>query len=122
MFADPYETIISAGGHILFARARGAIVGTCALVRQGDAFELCKMAVDERARGRGIGEQLLVHAIDWARRRRAERIELVTNRRLTPAIALYSKHGFMVTGCGAHPKYARCDLSMALALLGAPGL
>jgi N-acetylglutamate synthase-like GNAT family acetyltransferase len=52
----PEELIIQDGGAILFASLNGKIVGTVALKKEGeDIYELCKMAVDENARGKRIG-------------------------------------------------------------------
>ena len=55
--------------------------------------------VVEGHRGRGVGEALMRHAIDWAKREKGvEKIHLAvfsTNRR---AMGLYSKMGFKVEG------------------------
>ncbi len=41
------ERIIEDGGVILFAKINQTIVGTCALLKQDDGWELSKMAVTE---------------------------------------------------------------------------
>lgn len=52
----PDEKILKPGGHIYMARHNGEIVGTCALIKiNKNTYELAKMAVAKRARGKGIG-------------------------------------------------------------------
>jgi len=49
------------GGHILMARYNREIVGTCALIKtDDDTYELAKMAVTERARGKTLVGCLLL--------------------------------------------------------------
>ncbi len=110
------EMILDDGGAILFARVDGDIVGTCALQKQDGKWELTKMAVTEAHQGRQIGKKLMLAAIERARAMGIDQLYLVTNSSLTPAVNLYRKTGFRVTHCGAHPKYARGDLTMELDL------
>jgi ribosomal protein S18 acetylase RimI-like enzyme len=110
------ERILEDGGAIIFAKIGDEVVGTCALLKQGDGFELAKMAVTEKWRGRHIGKKLLVAALDRARELGARTVFLLTNSSLVPAVSLYRSVGFRVTHCGPHPKYARSDLAMELEL------
>jgi DNA-binding MarR family transcriptional regulator/GNAT superfamily N-acetyltransferase len=113
------QQIIDAGGVILFARVDGRIVGTVALWPQADgAWELTKMAVTEGYQGRQIGRVLMDAVVGRARERGIERLFLVTNSKLTPAVSLYRKSGFRVTHSGPHAKYERGDLVMELDLDG----
>jgi GNAT superfamily N-acetyltransferase len=121
VLGNPEQEILSPGGEILFALLDGEVVGTVALKVEGggvdeDAFELTKMAVDERWQGRGYGQRLLETALDVARARGRQRVVLYTQTVLKPAIALYYKNGFRdVAGCLA--KYARCDVKMTKVLV-----
>lgn len=110
------EGILKDGGAVLFARFDDQIVGTCALQKQGDEWELTKMAVTETLRGRKIGKTLALAAIERARTLGAKALFLVTNSSLTPAVTLYRTLGFRVTHCGQHPKYERGDLTMEMDL------
>lgn len=103
-YADPAAKVITRGGEIFLAfvddaaaaptDGRGA-VGTCAAVPHGDGtIELAKLAVTERAKGRGIGRALCVRVIAFARDRGAGRVWLLTNASLTPALTLYESLGF----------------------------
>lgn len=113
----PRETIIDPGGDILFVRAQElGIVGTCALRHSGNgAYELTKMGVLARARGRKAGEFLLHAAIGRARTIGARKLYLLTNSRCEAAIHLYEKAGFqhdagVMADHGA--RYQRADVAM----------
>jgi N-acetylglutamate synthase-like GNAT family acetyltransferase len=115
----PRESIVDRGGIIRFVAAAGlGIVGTCALIRIAPGvFELTKMGVLERARGRKAGEFLLAHVVAAARAMALDRVYLLTNHRCAAAIHLYEKAGFVhdatvMADFGA--RYARCDVAMSL--------
>lgn len=118
VLSNPERVILEPGGFIFFARLGEEIVGTCALHKQGDRFELIKMAVTERFRGRQAGKKLMLHAMSVAQAEGASGLFLVTNSSLTAAISLYRKVGFRVAQAGPHPKYERGDLTMELDLAG----
>lgn len=119
------EGILADGGAILMAETNAAstagtpeILGTCALIAEPDeSFELAKMAVSEAARGRGIGRMLCEAAIAEARRRGALRVELLSSRRLLPALSLYRSLGF-VEAPMPETEYTRADIRMVLELRG----
>jgi len=55
MLDDPEGYILAPDGHIFMASHGGAIVGTCALIKEHEGvYELAKMAVSPRAQGLGI--------------------------------------------------------------------
>ena len=117
---DPDAHILAHGGHIFMAEAEGSrgreVLGTCALLLEPDGrYELAKMAVDESARGRGMGRALAEAAIAAARARGAPRIELLSNTALAPAIALYRALGFVEVPISA-TEYARANIKMILEL------
>jgi ribosomal protein S18 acetylase RimI-like enzyme len=114
---DPDGYIIAHGGEILVAeRADGEVVGVCALLRNGDgSFELAKMAVDPAARGQHLGRALGDAAIARARELGASSVELLSNTKLTPAIALYRALGFVEAPMSAS-EYERANIRMVLDL------
>lgn len=120
VFRDPVGKILSPGGAVFFLLEAGDAVGTCALMPEEapGVYQLTKMAVTARARGRGFGDQLLAHAIAWARQRGASSVVLLTNTSLEAAGALYRKHGFRNVPFTAPPGYARTNARMELALGG----
>jgi N-acetylglutamate synthase-like GNAT family acetyltransferase len=83
---DPHGTILNHGGEILFVLENGEPVGTCAMIPHGErCYELAKMAVAPKVRGRGYGDILMKAAIDWARENGAQKIMLLSNTILEPA-------------------------------------
>lgn len=114
---NPEEVILRPGGEIFFILENDEVVGTCAMVPHGDkGFELAKMAVSPKKRGRGYGDVLMQTAIDWAKDKRLDKILLLSNTVLNPAITLYKKHGFETIHLGDHPDYKRCNIEMVLKL------
>ncbi|MDR6461291.1 GNAT superfamily N-acetyltransferase [Chryseobacterium vietnamense] len=112
----PEEEILNKEGHIVFALLDGEAVGTCALVKTEDhplTFELSKMAVSPKAQGKKLGYLLGKTLVEKARELNAEKVFLVTNSILIPAIKLYEKLGFIHTPVG-HAEYDRADVRMEL--------
>jgi DNA-binding MarR family transcriptional regulator len=117
ILTKPRETILDPGGFILFVEsAELGVVGTCALMKIEDGvFELTKMGVLERARGRKAGELMLQTALTRANTMNIDTLYLLTNAKCVPAIKLYEKLGFrhdaeILTKYGA--EYARCNVAM----------
>ena len=116
MLDDPQGYILNPGGHIFMASHDGDLVGTCALINEhGGVYELAKMAVSPRAQGLGIGWALGTAVLDKARELGANRVELLSNSRLTPALRLYEKLGFRHVPVPP-TLYQRTDVKMVLDL------
>jgi DNA-binding MarR family transcriptional regulator/GNAT superfamily N-acetyltransferase len=112
----PEEYILNKGGHILFALYREEPIGTCALINLGDgSFELAKMAVSPKVKGKGIGFLLGKAAIEKAKQAGAGRLYLESNTLLKPAINLYHKLGFKKI-TGPPSPYERSNIQMELNL------
>lgn len=96
VFKDPEKYILKKGGDIYMAILDGKAVGTAALYPEGDGvYELCKMGVDPRYRGHGIGRKLVEAGIERARAKGAHTLTLLTNSyKLAPAVRLYKDMGF----------------------------
>lgn len=60
--------------------------------------ELVSMYVRPRARGRGVGEALVVAVIAWAEARNATSVHLWVTETNTAASALYERCGFILSG------------------------
>lgn len=85
------------------AEAEGRIVGGLNLkggTRAGNRHcAVLGISVGKGWRGRGVGSQLMAHAIQWARQGGVlQRIELFVFVENEPAIHLYEKFGFMIEG------------------------
>lgn len=117
LLRDPNGRILRRGGAVLFARLRGEIVGTVALIPYAEGtLELAKMAVTAPARGRGIGRALAVAALARAARMGAARVILHTSPELRAAGALYRSLGFRRDRSkrwGPIP-YRRCTIRMSM--------
>ncbi|MCH8811560.1 MAG: GNAT family N-acetyltransferase [Gemmatimonadetes bacterium] len=115
---NPRGKILEPGGAILMALDEGEAVGTVALISMGSgSYELAKMAVEERVRGRGIGWRLGRALLDRAREIGATRVYLESNTILEPAINLYRKLGFRSIK-GSVSCYDRCNIQMEVWLAG----
>jgi len=109
---NPDTYIISTGGDIIFALYNNEVVGTCALIKTGDAeYELAKMAVSPTMQGKKIGKKIGEAVIERAKALGAKRIWLESNRILEPAINLYKRLGFVEIPVSYTP-YARADIKM----------
>jgi putative acetyltransferase len=117
VFDDPEGEIVGPGGQVFFLLDEGGVRGTCAVIRRdGETFELAKMAVDPAVRGRGYGDRLMEAAIAFAREAGARRLMLLSNTRLAPALTLYRKHGFRDVPLDPANGYTRADIQLELAL------
>lgn len=112
VLADPEEYIVNKGGYIFFAQYGEEIVGTFALLKQEDGvYELGKMAVSEQYQGKSIGNKLLQHCLEEAKRLGASKVVLFSNTMLGPAIHLYKKYGFREVPLG-DSEYKRSNIKM----------
>lgn len=110
--SNPQEEIIDKGGLIFYARYNDEIVGTVSLLKFDDfTFELSKMAVSDRAQGLGIGNKLLSHCMTIAKENNIHKLFLYSNRKLLPAIHLYTKFGFIEVPV-EEGIYERADIKM----------
>jgi ribosomal protein S18 acetylase RimI-like enzyme len=87
------------GGDMLVAIAGGGLVGFGALApEEGGRAELCKLHVDSKWQGQGIGRLLATGLISHACKAGFSAIELHVTATQTAAIALYRHLGFRETG------------------------
>jgi ribosomal protein S18 acetylase RimI-like enzyme len=108
-FAQVWGRILSGAAVVSVAEVDGKIVGICAIHRTGDHVEDrhvggLGVAIHPEHRGRGLGEQLLQHALEKCRGR-FEIVQLSVISVNHAAIRLYKKLGF--EGCGTLPRAFR---------------
>jgi len=115
-YADPAARVIARGGEILLALDGSdddRVIGTCAAVPRADgAVELAKLAVTERARGRGIGRALAERVLAWAASREAPMVYLYSSSLLRPAVRLYESLGFVHAPMPAAAPHEDADVYM----------
>ena len=116
VLTKPKEYIIDLGGFIFFAKYKHQIVGTVALIKQKEGFELSKMAVVSEFRGLKIGQQLMNHCIGFAKDKNWAELMLYSHTKLIPAINLYKKNGFVEVKLEKESHYERSDIKMVLKL------
>lgn len=118
VLANRPEKIIEDGGFILAIIENNQVIGVCALFKESEKiYQLARMAVRDGFLGKGYGQALMKAALEQLENIQAERVYLLSNTRLVPAINLYKKFGFQTTKLGQHPIYARADIIMEKVLV-----
>jgi len=112
--ANPESEILDKGGRIFFAKYGDQIVGTASLLKEHDSYELAKRDVKETFKGHGIGNLLMKHCIEEAQKLGSEKVILLSNRSLIPAIGMYKKFGFTEVTVDENTPYERCNIKMEL--------
>lgn len=116
---NPEKSILRKGGYIFMVHLGRDAVGCAALIpMENNVYELSKMAISPRLRGRGIGRKLLEHVIAQARVIGAKSLFLGSSTKLSNAVHLYEAVGF----CHVSPEkippmpYTRADVFMEMQL------
>ena len=95
---NPEKEVLEPGGEIFIAMdlQTHQMVGTCVLLPTSTegVFELAKFCVHQSQRGKGIGRHLIEIAIDFASKRKFQKIVLSSNAQLKAALHLYESFGF----------------------------
>jgi GNAT superfamily N-acetyltransferase/DNA-binding transcriptional ArsR family regulator len=114
----PEDYFLREGGFIFFAEMDGKAIGTIAM-RYIDSkhYEICKMAVDQRYQGLGVGRKLIHKCIQRARVNGAEHLSLYTNDSLKAAMVIYERFGFRsIPFDQSRQAFSRVNTRMALTL------
>lgn len=113
---NPQTMVIDKGGVIYLAKATDEIVGTAALIYEGNGvYELAKMSVTENWQGKGISKLLLEMCLKKAKELKAKKIELFSNHQLKNALKLYEKYSFVYIDLKDSP-FETADIKMELIL------
>ncbi len=111
--SDPQGEILNKGGHIWYLLVKEEVAGTVSLLKINDEeYELAKMAITEKYKGKGFGKILMEHCIAESVKLNAKRLILYSNRKLEPAICLYRKYGFTEIAPDHSIHYVRSDIKM----------
>src|ERR1700722_3344742 len=90
-------------GRIFVLRQNGVILGminllfTISTAEGGFVILLEDVIVQREQRGRGIGDQLLKHAIEYAKEKNFLRITLLTDRLNDDSQRFFTRHGFFAS-------------------------
>ncbi|MBL5766702.1 GNAT family N-acetyltransferase [Heyndrickxia sporothermodurans] len=102
LLADPSKKLVEEylkRGQCFIAEQSGKMVGEYVLLpTRPETVELVNIAVDEAQQGKGIGKQLVFHAIQQAKTQGFKTIEVGTGNSSISQIALYQKCGFHMIG------------------------
>lgn len=101
LVADPSKKAIKKyldAGEIFLAFMNAELIGVSVITMTDDVAELKNVAIQEKHRGKGFGRQLILHAIDYAKYKKAHRIEVGTGNSSHLQLALYQKCGFKIAG------------------------
>jgi len=89
----------ASGDHFWVAEVEGQIKGMVGIQRRNEKeAELRRMSVDRDARRQGIGWALLETTESFCREQGYQQIRLTTVTLLQPAIAMYTRFGYQLTG------------------------
>lgn len=94
------EAIVNSDATLLFiAEENNEILGTLTLVftkiPTGDKIWIEDVVVDNSARGKGVGEQLMAFSIDYVKNQNIKTINLTSSPDRVAANTLYQKLGFV---------------------------
>ncbi|WP_454862177.1 GNAT family N-acetyltransferase [Peribacillus frigoritolerans] len=102
LLADPSRKLVEeylGSGTCFVAMGDNRMIGVCVLLQKDpELIEIMNIAVDEQYHGRGIGRQLIEHAIGHAREQGYKMIKIGTGNSGIGQLALYQKCGFRITG------------------------
>ena len=89
------EEELERGAMIYFAVEDGIALATCmAKPMDGRSWEICKLGSNKNKPHRGCGSAVFGAAVQWAIDHGAERLFIISNSKLKPAIHIYEKYGF----------------------------
>jgi ribosomal protein S18 acetylase RimI-like enzyme len=102
LLADPSQELVEEyvkRGQCFIAEDEGQVVGVYVLLpTRPRTVELVNIAVAKEQQGKGIGKQLVNHAIQIAKSQGYKTIEIGTGNSSIGQLALYQKCGFRITG------------------------
>lgn len=83
------------GAMIFFAVENDVALATCmAMPMEGTTWEICKLGSNKNIPHKGAGSAVFEKAMEWAFNHGAERLFILSNSKLKPALHIYEKYGF----------------------------
>lgn len=99
------------GSMIFFAIENNNVLATCMVIPFGDnVWEICKLAANEQYQGHGAGSAVFKACMDYAIEQGAQKLTLISNHILKPALHIYEKFGFQRVPVDRADEYVRCDV------------
>lgn len=86
---------IASGGMIFFAVENDIALAACMTVpMEGSTWEICKLGSNKNFPHKGAGSAVFEAAMKWALDHGADRLFILSNSSLKPALHIYRKYGF----------------------------
>lgn len=83
------------GAMIFFAVENDIALATCMVIpTEGTTWEICKLGSNKNVPHKGAGSAVFEASMKWALEHGAERLFILTNSKLKPALHIYEKYGF----------------------------
>nr|WP_299384164.1 GNAT family N-acetyltransferase [Allomuricauda sp.] len=93
---NPVDRYIKDGGMAFYANMNEQCVGVVAVKKlNATEYEFCKLVVDEKARGHGLGKKLVQRCIDFVKEVRGTALYLQSFHKLNIAVNMYKNMGFV---------------------------
>jgi N-acetylglutamate synthase-like GNAT family acetyltransferase len=113
VLSNPDTYILNKGGKIFFIMHDNKVAGTVALMKvTNSVFELTKMAVNTNLRGLKLGQKLMTHCLNEAKKMGLDKVILYSNTKLKNAIYIYKKFGFIEVPLEGGVAYKRANIKM----------
>ena len=95
---NPVDNYIKTGGMAFYANKDNECIGVVAVKKLNETdYEFCKLVVSEKARGLGLGKQLVQKCIDYVKEVKGQNLYLQSFHKLEIAVKMYKKMGFIDT-------------------------
>lgn len=92
---EQIDEAMQAGVMIFFAVENDVALATCmAMPMEGTTWEICKLGSNKNISHKGAGSAVFEEAMKWALNHGAERLFILSNSKLKPALHIYKKYGF----------------------------
>lgn len=114
VLSNPEKYILNKGGYIFFVKYNEKVVGTVALMptdNKGE-YELTKLAVSPKYQGLKLGQKLMQHCIEFAKKNQFTGLMLYSNTKLHNSLYIFRKHGFTDVAVEDNAPYTRGNVKM----------
>lgn len=126
VFFDPttdalYELFRTQGAYYFVATINHEIVGGCGIFPTENlpngTCELVKLYLKASARGTGLGKQLMLKSMEWAKQNGYQQVYLESMPELAKAVSIYENVGFTrITAPLGNSGHCGCDIWMTMDL------
>ena len=93
---NPVDNYVKTGGMAFYANQNEECIGVVAVKKLNSTdYEFCKLVVSEKARGLGLGKQLVQKCIDYTKGANGQNLYLQSFHKLEVAVKMYKNMGFI---------------------------